>query len=269
MLALVAGQGDLPGRLVRALPAQPLICSLEGFLPEKLTPDIVAPIETLGSLLQDLQGRGVTQVCFAGSIRRPAVNPARIDAATWPLVPVIQKALGDGDDAALRAVIAVFEDAGLTVVAPHAVAPDLLPSPGVLGAVQPGDAIKRDAQRAEAVLNALSVADLGQACAVRAGQVLAVEGTFGTDWMLHSLTARPDGGGGIFYKAPKTDQDRRIDLPTIGPNTVTGAAQAGLEAIVIAADGVMVLDLPQVIAACDAAGIALWVREVDGACAST
>ena len=89
---------------------------------------------------------------------------------------------------------------------------------------------------------------------------MAVEGTFGTDWMLTSLAARPDEGGGLLYKAPKPEQDRRIDLPTIGPATVWNAKAAGLSGIVIEAGGVLVLDRSDVIKAADEAGLFVMVH---------
>lgn len=275
MLALIAGEGHLPAVLVASCPQRPLICSLEGFLPDDLTPDVMFRIETLGTLLAALTERGVTQVCFVGAIRRPSVDPARIDAATWPLVPVLQQAIVNSDDGALRAVIGIFEQAGLQVLGAHEVAPALLPPAGVTSGSAPDAAAERDAARGMAVLDALSAADIGQACAVQAGLILSVEGIFGTDWMLDSLTARPEGSaGGLFCKAPKRGQDRRIDLPTIGPQTVQKVAQAGLTGIVLEAGGVMILEREAVQQACDALGLTLWIRpregaDQDGECAST
>ena len=266
MLALLAGSGGLPAVLVegldRAGAEAPHICALEGFLPDGVTPERTFLLETLGSLIEDLCARGVTEVCFAGAMQRYPIDPARIDAATMPLVPVIQRALTDSDDNGLKAVIAVFENAGLRVVGAHQLLPELLPPEGVATVAQPSARDRRDADRADAILRAMSAADIGQSVAVKSGQALAVEGIFGTDWMLGSLRARPDmaQAGGIFFKAPKQGQDRRVDLPTIGPGTVAGVVAAGLSGLVIEAGGVMVLERAAVARACDAAGLFLWVR---------
>ncbi len=264
MLALIAGQGALPTAIVAALSRRPVICAVEGFAPEGLKVDRWIRLERLGSALRDLKAAGVRRVCFAGAIRRPKIDPAAIDAATLPLVPVLLKAMAAGDDAALRAVIGIFEDAGLEVVAAHEAAPGLLMGPGCPTRAQPAAQARDDAARAEAIIAAMGRADVGQSCAVLSGQALAVEGVFGTDWMLDSLRARPDGRGGILFKAPKPGQERRADLPVIGPGTVAGAQAAGLEGLVIEAGGVMVLDRARVIADCDAAGLFLWVRRRGG-----
>ncbi len=264
MLALIAGTGRLPQQIVEALGDRPLICALEGFQPEGLEVDRRFRIEQLGSLVADLAAQGVDEVCLAGAIRRVPVDPALIDAATMPLVPILQQALASSDDAALRAVMGIFERAGMTVRPAHEIAPQLLPPPGVPTRAAPGEGVRQDAARAQSVIAAMGQADIGQSCAVKAGQVLAVEGIFGTDWMLESLRHRPDGTGGIFFKAPKPGQDRRADLPTIGPDTIRGAAAAGLSGVVIEAQGVMVLDRAEVIAECDRLDLFLWVREAVG-----
>ena len=103
-------------------------------------------------------------------------------------------------------------------------------------------------------------------------QVLAVEAQPGTDWMLDSLAqvpspkVQPPGpeGRGLFYKAPKPGQDRRVDLPAIGPETVTRCAAIGLRGLVIEEGGVMILDQTGTVAAADAAGLFLWVRKSEG-----
>ncbi|MCR9127501.1 MAG: UDP-2,3-diacylglucosamine diphosphatase LpxI [Rhodobacteraceae bacterium] len=262
MIALIAGRGSLPAAVVSALSEPPLVVAFEGATPEGLSVDIRFRLETLGSLIAALQARGVTSVCMAGGIARPRVDPSLIDAATLPLVPVIAAALEQGDDGALRAVIGIFERAGLAVRAAHEIAPALLPPPGVPTEAQPDTAARNDAARGARIVEAMAVADVGQACVAWRGQALAVEATFGTDWMLASLANRADDGrGGVLYKGPKAGQDRRVDLPVIGPATVVAAADAGLSGVVIEAGGVMVLQAERVVAACDRLGLFLWVRE--------
>ncbi len=261
MLALIAGTGQLPTEVLSHLPERPVICALEGFLPDDLTPDIVFPLERFGSFIAEIQARGVTEICMAGAVRRPVIDPSRIDAATMPLVPVIQKAIVSGDDGALRAVISILEDSGLSVRAAQDLAPELLPPLGCLTETQPSDADLADADRAVGIVRAMGAADIGQACVVSKGQAMAVEGIFGTAWMLQSLTQRPDAGGGILFKAPKPSQDHRVDLPAIGPDTVSDAVAAGLSGIVVVKGGVIVLQRNRVVEECNRLGLFLLVRE--------
>ncbi|MBI6630406.1 LpxI family protein [Pontibaca salina] len=260
MLALIVGSDDLPAALLAELDHPPLICALEGHAPDGIAVDILFRLERLGTFLADLSARGVREVCLAGAITRPKIDPQKIDAATMPLIPILQDAMMKGDDGALRAVIAIFEDAGFAIRPAHEIAPRLLPPPGCPTRRQVDQCAQADALRGAALVGAMSDVDVGQCCAVHNGQALAIEALFGTDWLLASLQDRPDGAGGILFKAPKTQQDRRVDLPAIGPRTVTGAARAGLDGIVIQAKGVLVLHRAQVIAECDRLGLFLWVR---------
>ena len=262
MLALIAGQGALPGEIVAALPERPHIASLSGFAPDSVEPDEVFRLEHLGTFLEILTSRGVQDVCFAGAVKRPPIEQGAIDAATMPLVPRMVAAMGQGDDVVLRTVVAIFEEAGLVVRGAHELVPSLLPEAGVLAGRLP-DHVSQDVSRAEAVLAAMGAADTGQACVILKGQALALEGLFGTDWMLQSLRQRPDGRGGLLYKGPKPGQDRRIDLPTIGPATMEGAAAAGLDGVVIAANGVLVLEREKTLRLAEEHGLYLCVGRHD------
>lgn len=249
-LALIAGSGALPALIAKAHPTAQIHALADSDTPLEAQR---FRVETLGTLLHSLKTTGVTQVCFAGAVTRPRIDPAQIDAATRPLVPQLMAAVQTrGDDATLRAVLDLFDQQGFAIRAAHELVPDLLPPQGVLaGALTPE--IERDAARAADVLRLIAPADIGQSCIVANGQVQAVEAAPGTD---HMLAHAP--GGGVVYKAPKAGQDRRIDLPTIGPDTIAAAAQQS--ALVIEAGGVMMLDRPACVRAANAHGLTLWVR---------
>lgn len=314
MLAMIAGQGLLPSRLVAALAAAGRahrVFALEGFAPEGVGQAVVSfRLEELGSFISGLKAGGFEAVCLAGAVRRPEVEMGRVDAATAPLVARLGAAMAQGDDGTLREILAIFEEAGLQVVAAHEIAPALLPAPGVPTGEKPDEAAEADARRAEVVAEAMGRADVGQSCIVSGGQVLAVEAAGGTDWMIRSLMRRPEDArareaellnraslferaadwvaevaqflasakasrlperdpalpaGGLLFKAPKPGQDRRVDLPVIGPATVMLAAEADLAGIVVEAGGVMVLDYETCLAMADAVGLFLWVRPRGGA----
>lgn len=258
MLAVIAGTGALPAHLMAARP-DALLCEMEGFPVEGHEPALTFRLETLGSFMAALSARGVSDLCFAGAIARVPLDPSKVDAATLPLVPRVLAALqAGGDDAALRMALSLFEERGFTIRAAHDIAPDLMPAPGLLCGTLTPDHEAAGAQ-GMGLLALMSQADLGQGCVIHKGRVIAVEAAPGTDWMLASL-ANGEAWGGCFIKAPKQGQDPRIDMPTIGPDTITAAARAGLSAVIIAAGGVQVLDRDATIGAAEAAGMTLWVR---------
>lgn len=261
--ALIAGTGALPALLAAAAPGM-LICEMEGFA--AAVPG-AAPlkfrVERLVPFLDALVERGVKQVCFAGAMQRPRLEPELFDPRTATIVPRLLGALQAGDDATLRAVIALFEEWDFTVVGADSIAPDLVPGAGLLcGTPSPQD--EADAARAAAIVAALGAVDVGQGAVVARGLCLATEALPGTDAML-DFAARhralvPAPKAGVFFKAPKPGQDRRIDLPAIGPQTVAKAAAAGLAGIAFEAGGVLLLDRAATVQAAEEAGLFLWGR---------
>ncbi|VDC31592.1 LpxI family protein [Pseudogemmobacter humi] len=267
-VAIIAGGGALPAALAAAAPARPFIAALDGFPPEGLVPDLTFRIERLCPFFAALHEAGVTQVCFAGAVRRPRLDPALFDPLTAGIVPRLMASLAQGDDATLREVIALFEEDGFRVIGADEIAPVLVPGEGVhAGALTERD--QQDAARAALIVNALGRVDVGQGCVVQQGLCLAAETLSGTDAMLAQVAALPAGlrpdpgrGRGLLYKAPKPLQDRRIDLPALGPDTVARAAAAGLGGIAWQAGGVICLDLAEMRRLAQEAGLFLWARAV-------
>jgi UDP-2,3-diacylglucosamine hydrolase len=261
--AVIAGTGALPALLVAALKEagdDVLLAEMEGFpatVPGQ--PAIRFRLERLVPFLDHLVAQGVERVVMAGAVRRPKMEPELFDARTATLVPRLIAAMQLGDDGALREVIAILEDWDLTVVGVQDILPGLLPSAGIPTKAVPSTQHKADAGIGQETVDIMGCQDSGQACIVRAGSVIAREGPEGTDAMIAALD--PLGkASGILFKAPKPGQDRRADLPVIGPRTALAAAEALLEGIVIEAGGVMVIDLPEVREILDGHGMFLWVR---------
>jgi len=263
MLALIAGKGGLPVALAAALgaSARPYrVLALEGFVPD--LPEVeVFRVEDLGKVLADLRTQGITEVCFAGAMQRPPIDPARLHPLSVPLVPRLMAVLQGGDDRLLREVIAIFEDAGLEVRGAHEIAPGLLAPEGAIAGEADAQA-RADATRGAQILGAIGPLDIGQGCVIANGQCLGVETLQGTDALLGFVArtrgAVAPGPGGVFVKRAKPGQDLRIDMPTIGPDTIRAVAQAGLRGIALQAGHVLVLERAEVARLAGDAGIALW-----------
>ena len=269
-LAIIAGMGALPRHLADNLHgtgATPLLCGIEGFTAEGLELDMTFRVERLALFLRALAEADVTRVIFVGVIQRPRLDPAHFDPETAALVPKLLPSLQGGDDALLRGVVGLFEDAGFAVVGVSDVAPELVPGAGVLTSHVPSKADEGDTARAAQIVASLGALDVGQGAVVAQGQCLATEALPGTDAMLGfvaqyaaRLRPNPQGTKGVLYKAPKPGQECRIDLPALGPATVRAAAEAGLGGIVWEAGGALLLDRAEMIARAEELGLFLWAR---------
>jgi len=212
---------------------------------------------------------------FIGALVRPALSEIRLDWKTLRAMPSVLKAFRGGDDHLLSSVGRILEKDGFRMVGIKDVAPDLLMPQGRLTRAIPNADANADIARGREVLRALSLFDIGQAAIVIDGHVLGVEDIEGTDGLLARVARlRAEGrirakpARGVLVKAPKSGQDLRFDLPTLGPRTIEGAAAAQLAGIAIVAGNTIVAEPQAMIEAADKAGLLSPVCPRDGAEAS-
>jgi DUF1009 family protein len=270
-LAIVAGGGDLPRRVAeqaKRTNRDPLIVGLKGFVEASLLADfggVELSIGQLGKLIQLMRKEGCEEMVFAGSIKRPDFASLSLDLKGVQSLPRILAAAKKGDDALMRAVMDVFADAGFRIIGADDVLEDLRVGPGSLGKFSPAEEHWQDIRRAADVARISGSLEIGQGAVSCDGLILAVEAQEGTDRMLAripelvaEIRGTPEARRGVLVKRPKPQQERRIDLPTIGIRTVEGAAAAGLAGIAVEASGALVVDREAVARAADAAGIFVY-----------
>jgi hypothetical protein len=203
-----------------------------------------------------LRANGVDALVLAGGVKRPSVAALRPDwRAAKFFARIGLRALGD--DGLLSAVIKELEREGFAVIGAErlldsgAVMPE-----GRVGTLGPDPVARADIEHGLRVARAIGGLDIGQSVVVQQGMVLGVEAIEGTDALLRRCGAlRREGPGGVLVKIEKPGQERRVDRPVIGPQTVAGAAAAGLRGIAAEAGAVLILDREAVAKAADAAGI--------------
>ena len=263
-LGILAGGGRLPGQVAaaaRAAGREVFLVGLEGFA----DPAVLAPwphevirILAAGRILAALRAHGCRDLVLIGPVRRPSLLGLRPDAEGARILARIGRAAFAGDDGLLAAVVKVFAEEGFRVLGAQEILAEAVGPAGLLSRAAPDALAMADIRRSVAVLGAMGAVDVGQGCVVQQGIVLAVEAAEGTDAMLARCRAlaRP-GPGGVLVKLVKRGQDRRTDLPTIGPGTMAAAAAAGLRGVAFEGGGTIVADRDAAIAAADAAGLFL------------
>jgi hypothetical protein len=162
----------------------------------------------------------------------------------------------------LSNIARLFEQYGFRLLGAHEVAPEILMPEGTLGRVQAGERDRADIALGLEYLRAAGPFDVGQAAVVAGQHVLAVEAAEGTDAMLARVAdmrangrVRTGAGSGVLVKAPKPGQDRRFDLPSIGPQTVESARRAGLAGIAVVAGSTIIAEPDRMVKAADRANI--------------
>ncbi|CAA7616032.1 LpxI family protein [Magnetospirillum sp. UT-4] len=260
-LGIVAGGGAFPGLAIAACRAQhrPFhVLALTNHAEPAVIADAPADWIRLGEAgtgFDLLRKVGVEEVVMIGPVRRPTLAELAPDWRTTRFFAKVGlKALGD--DGLLRAVARELEEEGFRVVGIDDVLADCLAPQGLFGSLHPDTQAEADIARGWEVAKGIGALDVGQAVVVQQGVVLGCEAVEGTDALIRRCgELRREGPGGVLVKVRKPGQDRRLDLPTIGVNTVRAAAAGGLRGIAVEAGGALVLDRAAIAAEADASGL--------------
>jgi UDP-2,3-diacylglucosamine hydrolase len=216
----------------------------------------------LGRAAKLFRSEGCRDLVFIGALVRPALSEIRLDLRTLRVIPQVLASFRGGDDHLLSGIGRILERDGFRMLGIRDVAPDLLMPEGCLTRSAPDVHAMADIACGREVLRALGPFDIGQAVVVIDGHVVGIEDIEGTDGLLARI-AQLRGQGriraapkrGVLVKAPKSGQDLRFDLPTVGPKTVAGGANAQLAGVAVAAGNAVVAEPQAMIEAADKAGL--------------
>jgi DUF1009 family protein len=261
-LGIIAGRGPLPCILAeeaerRQIPVH--IVALRGEAREDVErfPHTWVKWGELGKLLAALENNDCRDLVIIGGVNRPNFDRMRFDIGAIKTLPFLLSLAKGGDDHVLSRVVSFFEGKGYRVHGAGDVVPSLLASEGRLSAKAPSAEDRADIEMGLKVVRGLGRLDIGQAAVVAKGYVLAVEAAEGTDAMLRRCaelrrSGRAHGAQtGVLVKAPKPGQEERVDMPTIGPETIRNAAEAGLAGVAVAAGHVLMAERTATIQAAD------------------
>lgn len=260
-LGLIAGSGSLPFAVIDSCrkSKRPLfVLGLKGHAQSDILTGVKGEFIRLGAVgkaIRLLKKNGVKDIVFIGGVRRPSVSELMPDLkALSMLVKVGFQLLGD--DNLLKILIAEANKQGFNVVGVDTIVPELLAVEGVYGRVKPSKQDELDILRGIEVAKTLGQVDVGQAVIVQHGLVLSVEGIEGTAELIkRTAQLKRKGGGGVLVKTAKPQQDRRVDLPTIGPATVQAVYDAGLKGIAIESGSALLAESDKMVALADKLGI--------------
>lgn len=268
-LGIIAGGGRLPAQVAAAAQAagrEVFIAGIEDYADPVLLQPFAHQFYRLGAagaMIKAFRDHGCKDLVMIGPVKRPSFLSLRPDAEGARLLARIGKAAFLGDDGLLAVIVAVLSEEGFRILGAHEILHDVMVPQGLLTKTAPDAQAMADIARGIEVLKLIGAADVGQACVVQQGLVLAVETVEGTDAMLTRIpaVARP-GPAGILIKIAKPQQERRADMPTIGPQTVTHALQSGLRGLAFEAGGTILVERETLIQLADQAGFFLFGAEV-------
>ncbi len=268
-IAIIAGNGSFPLELAESLSARGksvFILGLRGFASRAIKSHQHVIVDMLDPqrILKSLREANASAVVLAGGVDRPGPLAALSIYSFLRHRAELKRIFAGGDDHLLRAVIGLFEEAGFPVLGVDEVAPEVLATEGQLGSVSCPASCMPDVAIGMEFLYTVGRFDIGQGVVVADGRIIAVEGPEGTDAMLMRIgelrknrRIRLERDQPILVKASKPSQDRRADLPAIGPNTIRSGRKVGLAGIAVASGDVVLVEKANLLRAADEAGLFL------------
>ncbi len=262
-LGLIAGCGSLPGEAARALRRAGMAVRALGF--EGLTdPALERDVDELrwrklGQLeaaAESLRAMEVESILLVGAIPKQLLfdGSGRVEPDR-AAVTLLGRLGGLQDDALFSALAGWLEGQGFTIAGQDRMLEALLVPEGPWSQRGPTAAELADLAVGRRALEALGAAGIGQCVVVRQGCVVAVEAAEGTDATIRRAGAVA-GPGATVVKGVRPDQDRRFDLPTVGPGTIAAMTDAGATCLAVEAGGTLVLEREATRSLADRAGIA-------------
>ena len=196
-------------------------------------------IGKFGKILNLIKEKKSKKVLFAGKIAKPEFSSLRLDFKGFYYMPSVIKAAKKGDAAIIKAIIKILNVEGIKVISSISFNPELALKAGNYSKLKPNREDLVSIKKGIKYFNKLNELDHVQALIVNDGKIVAKEGREGTRKMLIKLKKKTHG---ILIKFPKKKQDLRIDLPTIGLQTIKDCKKYGLKGIVLKSKKNIILD---------------------------
>lgn len=212
----------------------------------------------IARVLDFLKKNKITDIIFAGNIKRPSIFQICPDVEGIKWLTKIGSKFLRGDDELLRCIAQQFEQNGFNVLDGRRFLKNISQNEGVLTDVIPSELDNADIKRGVEILTALSRCDVGQSVIVYNGIVLGIEACEGTEMLIKRCSELKDTQkGGVLIKISKNGQDNRFDMPVIGVNTVKQVKDANLAGIAIEGANCIILENQDVIKIANQLGVFL------------
>lgn len=261
-IGIIAGGGNLPREVILACKAEGreiFVVALEGFCELAANMDLPGEqcnIAAVGKIMRKFKERHITDVVLVGKVQRPKLSSLRPDAAGVKLMAQLSRAKSGGDITLFNTIITFLKKGGFTVKGIGDVASHLLVPKKVLGKKVPGKMDKKDIEIGVKAAQCIGKADIGQAVIVQQRVVLGVEAIEGTDALIKRCAMlKLEDKGGVLVKVKKPSQDVRIDLPTVGVDTIKHLHKAGFNGVAVEAGAAIMVDKEKMIETADHLGI--------------
>ena len=255
MLGLIVGESSLPNFVINKLLKKNiefLILDLtKSNIYKKYKNSYSLKITELGKAISILKKNNCKNVIFIGKVERPDISLLKFDRKALFYLPRLFSAFKKGDGNILKEIIKIFKENKLNVVNSMKFTPELIFKDKSINKAKINNTDKSSISKGVKIIKSLSKFDIGQSVVINNGYVLAIEGPEGTDETIkRSLYLSKKyklKNKSILIKFPKANQDLRIDLPTIGFDTIKNCIKANIKGIAVKRSQNIILDKDKII----------------------
>ena len=255
MLGLIVGESSLPNYVINKLLKKNiefLILDLtKSNIYKRYKNSYSLKITELGKAISILKKNNCKNVIFIGKVERPDISLLKFDTKALFYLPRLFSAFKKGDGNILKEIIKIFKENKLNVVNSMKFTPELIFKDKSINKLKINNTDKSSISKGVKIIKSLSKFDIGQSVVINNGYVLAIEGPEGTDVTikrsLHLSKKYKLKNKSILIKFPKANQDLRIDLPTIGFETIKNCIKANIKGIAVKRSQNIFLDKDKII----------------------
>jgi DUF1009 family protein len=255
MLGLIVGESSLPNYVINKLLKKNiefLILDLtKSNIYKRYKNSYSLKITELGKAISILKKNNCKNVIFIGKVERPDISLLKFDTKALFYLPRLFSAFKKGDGNILKEIIKIFKENKLNVVNSMKFTPELIFKDKSINKLNINNTDKSSISKGVKIIKSLSKFDIGQSVVINNGYVLAIEGPEGTDETikrsLHLSKKYKLKNKSILIKFPKANQDLRIDLPTIGFDTIKNCIKANIKGIAVKRSQNIILDKDKII----------------------
>ena len=245
MIGLFLGENKLPLEILKSLKKKKLkyfiidLSKNNKFKKDKNSYFI--SIGKFGEILNLIKSKKCKKVIFAGNIVKPRISNLRLDLKGVYYIPRIVKASKIGDAAILKELINILLENKIKVIKLNTYNPELTLTKGCYTKLKPSFIDKFTIKKGIKILNKSNSFNHVQALVINNHKIISFEKRKGTKDMLKSIRNN-NLQNKLLIKIPKPKQDLRVDLPTIGLDTLKDCRKANIKGIVLKAGQNIFLD---------------------------
>lgn len=240
-VCLVAGSGSLPNAFVKKakeLGDEVFVVGVKGIT--SIEADTYLPLGKVGALVKLLEKHNINKIVLLGKFEHKLLFSHLLSLDSLAL-KILKRAKDRRAQSLIRALMDELEEMGFEFIDPKPYLEELLAGKGTLNRLEPSSQAMEDGLFGFPIAKEIAQLDVGQTIVVKEKTVVSVEAMEGTQETIYRA-GKLAGKGCRVIKVARKNQDFRIDVPTVGLDTLEALRHIKADALFLEAGKVYIVD---------------------------